>query len=70
MQNDTLYFDYEKDNLADKFPGLKIEEIEKIGIIKCVYTHQDNQNISEWEIRNVTIKEAIEMGIIDEDYVS
>lgn len=69
-ENNELYFDYKRDNMADKFPGLTCEELEELGIITLLSIDEDNSNIGLCDIRNITVEEAIKMGIISEDYIS
>ena len=66
MNKEEIYFDYKKDNLADKFPGLPCEKLFELGILKVISTDPNNPNIEYCDIRNITVQEAVSMGIISE----
>ena len=66
-ENNELYFDHKKDSLHDKFPGKQFEDLVELGILSDFKRiDQDNPNIEICKIHNVTIDEAIRMGIISE----
>lgn len=68
-ENNELYFDYKRDEMHEKFSGLTYEELEELGVITTLYIDENNQNISQISIRNITFKEAVDMGIISENNI-